>query len=81
LADHLQIIRRDLSEEEAAAVLKELDGIVACDRYFLSPRIIALQAIRNKTRPGPTYEPLPPPKRYEPPRASAATTTRRALVL
>jgi hypothetical protein len=26
-------------EEEAAALLRELDAIIAADRYFLSPRI------------------------------------------
>jgi hypothetical protein len=44
---------------------------VADDRYFLSPRIKTLRAIRAKLRPEPVREPLPPPKRYEPPRVTA----------
>jgi hypothetical protein len=52
----------DLTEEEAAALLGELDGIIANDRYFLSPRITTLQAILAKIRPEPIREPLPPPK-------------------
>jgi hypothetical protein len=59
----------DLSDEETAALLWELDGIIASDRYFLSPRITTLKAIRNKIRPEPIRDPLPPRKHYEPPRA------------
>jgi len=58
----------DLTEEEAAALLRELDNIIANDRYFLSPRITTLKAIRRKIRPEPEPEPLPPLKRYEPQR-------------
>jgi len=62
----------DLTEEEAAALLKELDGLIDGDRYFLSPRIKTLKAIRAKLRPYPVREPLPPPpKPYAPPRATA----------
>jgi hypothetical protein len=43
----------DLTEEETTALLRELDGIIAGDRYFLSPRIQTLKAIRNKIRPEP----------------------------
>jgi len=54
---------------ETAALLRELDGLIDGDRYFMSPRIKTLRAIRAKIRP----EPLaPPPKRYAPPRATAA---------
>ena len=61
----------DLTEEETAALLKELDGLIDGDRYFLSSRIKTLRAIRAKLRPEPLREPLPPPpKRYEPPRAT-----------
>ena len=38
----------DLTDEETATLLKELDNIIASDRYFLSPRIRTLQAIRAK---------------------------------
>ena len=62
----------DLTDEEAAALLKELDGLIDGDRYFLSPRIKTLRAIRAKIRPEPAREPLPPPpKQYAPPRATA----------
>jgi hypothetical protein len=52
-------------------LLRELDNIIDGDRYFLSPRIQTLKAIRAKLRPEPVREALPPIKRYEPPRASA----------
>ena len=58
------------SREEETALLRELDGIIASDRYFLSPRITTLQAIRTKRCPEPAREPLPPMKHSEP-RASA----------
>ena len=62
----------DLTDEEAAALLRELDGIIDGDRYFLSERIKTLRAIRAKIRPEPVREPLPPPaKQYAPPRATA----------
>ena len=62
----------DLTDEEAAALLRELDGIIDGDRYFLSERIKTLRAIRAKVRPEPVCEPLPPPaKQYAPPRATA----------
>ena len=62
----------DLTDEEAAALLPELDGLIDGDRYFLSERIKTLKAIRAKIRPEPVREPLPPPpKQYAPPRASA----------
>jgi hypothetical protein len=60
----------ELTEEEAAALLRELNDIIDGDRYFLSLRIKTLKAIRAKIRPEPVCEPLPPPpKRYAPPRA------------
>jgi hypothetical protein len=62
----------DLTDEEAAALLRELDGLIEGDRYFLSQRIKTLRAIRAKIRPEPVREPLPPlPKPYAPPRATA----------
>jgi hypothetical protein len=63
----------DLTDHEAALLLKELNGIVDGDRYFLSDRIKTLKAIRAKIRPERAREaPAPPPKPYAPPRASAA---------
>jgi len=62
----------DLTDEEAAALLRELDGLIDGDRYFLSPRIKTLKAIRAKIRPEPAREPLPPPpNQYAPPRVTA----------
>ena len=61
----------DLTDEEAAALLRELDGLIDGERYFLSPRIKTLKAIRAKIRPEPVREPSPPPpKQYAPPRAT-----------
>jgi len=41
----------DLTDEEAAALLRELDGFIDGDRYFLSTRIKTLKAIRAKIDP------------------------------
>jgi len=35
---------------EAAVLLRELNNIIANDRYFLSPRITTLKGIRGKIR-------------------------------
>jgi len=65
----------DLTDEETAALLRELDGLIDGDRYFMSQRIKTLKAIRAKIGP----EPLPP-KQYAPPRAtSEAETASRSL--
>jgi hypothetical protein len=61
----------ELTDEEAAALLRELDEIIENDRYSLSLRIQTLKAVRAKLRPEPPREPLPPPKVYAPPRATA----------
>ena len=75
---HVQVMTLDLTEREAALLLKELDGIIDGDRYFLSNLIKTLKAIRAKIRPEPVREPLPPPlKRYQPPRATPAQRRRR----
>jgi hypothetical protein len=58
----------DLTDEEAAALIRELHEIIESDRYPFSPRIRTLRAILNKLRPKPAREPLPPPKVYAPPR-------------
>jgi hypothetical protein len=58
-------------QSETAALLGELDRIIDNDRYPFSPRIRTLTAIRDKLRPPPVREPLPPPKQYAPPRATA----------
>jgi hypothetical protein len=60
----------DLTDEEIAPLLRELDGFIDGDRYFLSQRIKTLRTIRAKIRP--VREPLPPPlKQYAPPRVTA----------
>jgi hypothetical protein len=62
----------DLTDEEAAALIKELADITGNDRYPFSPRIQTLRAILAKPRPEPDREPSPPPKVYEPRRATGA---------
>jgi hypothetical protein len=59
----------ELTAEQAAVLERELQKIIDDDRYPFSPRIRTLQEIREKIRPEPVREPLPPPKHYEPPRA------------
>jgi hypothetical protein len=62
----------DLTDEETSALLRELEGIIDGDRYFMSQRIKILKAIRGKIRPEAVREPLPPPpKQHAPPRATA----------
>jgi hypothetical protein len=46
----------DLTEEETATLLRELDTIIDGDRYFLSPRIRTLTAIRANIRPEPVRD-------------------------
>ena len=58
----------DLTEEETAALARLLTNTIDADRYPLSPRIQLLKEILAKIRPEPEREPLPEPKRYEPPR-------------
>ena len=67
----------DLTDVETVALLRELDGIITNDRYFLSPRIQTLKAILAKIRPVPAREPLPPRRIYAPPTAAAARRRRR----
>jgi hypothetical protein len=66
----------NLDDEETAALTQEVHEIVENDRYPLSPRIQTLKAILVKIRPEPAREPLPPPKVYAPPRATAARRRR-----
>jgi len=40
----------DLTDDEKAALIRELDRIIEDDRYPLSPRIMTLKAIRAKLR-------------------------------
>jgi hypothetical protein len=57
----------ELSDEQTAALLSELDRIIEGDRYPLSPRIRSLKEIRAMIKPYPVREPLPATKHYEPP--------------
>jgi hypothetical protein len=66
----------DLSDEETATLAQELHEIVENDRYPFSPRIRTLRGILAKLRPEPVREPLPPPKVYTPPRATASRRRR-----
>jgi hypothetical protein len=67
----------DLTDEETVALLREIDAIIANDRYFLSPRIQTLKAILAKLRPEPVREPQPPIKHYAPSRSTGAWRRRR----
>ena len=54
---HIRVVNLDLSDEETAALIRELADITCNDRYPFSPRIRTLTAILAKLRP----EPRPPP--------------------
>ena len=62
------IMDLDLTDDEKAALIRELDQIIREDRYPLSPRILMLKAILGKLAPEPVRPPLPPLKYYEPPK-------------
>jgi hypothetical protein len=49
----------ELSDNETAALIKELTDITGNDRYPFSARIQTLRAILAKLRPEPVREPLP----------------------
>jgi hypothetical protein len=51
----------ELTDEQAAALERELRNIIDNDRYPFSLRIRTLQEIRDKIRPEPAREPLPEP--------------------
>ena len=62
-----------LSDDEKAALVELLKRTIDADRYPFSPRIGVLRGILAKlegARPAPA--PLPPLRRYEPPRHTAA---------
>jgi hypothetical protein len=66
----------DLTEEETDALARLLRQTIDDDRFPLSPRVWMLKSILAKIRPEPAREPLPPPKVYAPPRATAARRRR-----
>jgi len=47
----------ELSDEETAALIRELHDIVENDHFQFSPRIRTLREILNKLRPQPQREP------------------------
>jgi hypothetical protein len=59
----------DLTDEQAELLLAELDRIIDDDRYFLSPRIQMLRAIREQLKPYPAVQPAASRAQriYEPP--------------
>jgi hypothetical protein len=61
-------MKPDLTDEETDALARLLRDTIDADRYPLSPRIQRLKGILAKIRPESAREPLPPLKRYEPPR-------------
>jgi hypothetical protein len=66
----------DLDDGETASLARLLSDTIDGDRYPFSPRIRTLKAILAKMRPEPAREPVPPLKRYAPPRATAARRRR-----
>jgi hypothetical protein len=66
----------DLTDEESAALAALLRRTIDADRYPLSPRIRVLQSVLDRIEPAPVREPMPPPKVYAPPRATAARRRR-----
>jgi hypothetical protein len=66
----------DLTDEQTTTLLRELDRTIDRDRFPFSPRIRILKEIRDKIRPEPLREPLPPVKVYAPPRATSARRRR-----
>jgi hypothetical protein len=73
---HLPVMMLDPTEEETDALTRLLSRAIDDDRYPLSPRMQTVKAILAKLRPEPVREPLPPPKVYAPPRATAARRRR-----
>jgi hypothetical protein len=59
----------ELTDEQTAALARELDQIIRNDRYFLGPPIRILKEILAKLKPESARPaPLPPLRNYEPPR-------------
>jgi hypothetical protein len=63
----------ELTDEQSAALIRELDHIVDRDRFFLSPRIKMLREIRAM------IQPYPEQLRKPPPRTSTATAAPETL--
>ena len=68
----------DLSDEESAALIRELADITGQSRYPPSPpRTRTLKATLAKLRPEPVWDLVPPPNVYAPPRAVLGRRRRR----
>jgi hypothetical protein len=61
----------ELDPDEERALVAELKRVIRDDRYPLSRRVRTLKGILDKLVPPPVREPVPPPKVYAPPRATA----------
>jgi hypothetical protein len=73
-------MRLDLTDEEEAALLKELNQIIENDRYPLSRRVRTLRAIRAKFPTAPREPPParpPTPEERSPARAPRSGRPRR----
>jgi len=58
----------ELTDEEAAALIRVLTNAIDGDRYPLSPRVQTWKGIRAKLRPEPARPATSPqPRVYEPP--------------
>jgi hypothetical protein len=67
-----------LTDEQAELLVRELDRIIAEDRYFLSPRITALREIRALLKPYPAQPAAAPtPRIYAPPTGGRYRRPRR----
>src|SRR5215469_14982208 len=53
LKPHIRAMNLEVTDEQAAALTRELSDIVKNDRYPLSPRIVALKEILGQLRPEP----------------------------
>jgi hypothetical protein len=61
----------DLTDDETAALVRLPKRAIDNDRYPLAPRLDPLKAILAELKPPKPQEPRPPPRIYEPPRATA----------
>ena len=67
--------RIDLRDEETTALVRLLTNAID-HRFPLSLGVQLWRWMLAKIRPAPTREPLPPPKRYEPPARGQKPTSR-----
>jgi hypothetical protein len=73
-------MRLDLTDEETLALLNLLTDTIENDRYFLSPRIQTLKAIRAKVKPSKTQSPANYARSIEAEPASAPARRTRSAV-